>query len=228
MPIYDCTLRDYVLEKDHLTFEQKVIILQEVCSGLCFLHANRVIHRDLHVKNVLIRNQQKAEGIQVSISDLGMCRKLPKDMDVEDKSDYAMSFGENTLVMSQICPNEVEWDNKCGYRSDVYAFGFLMWQVMYGLHSSVTNDEDQDWHTWVMSQIRQIEQPPLDEKQPPLDEKHINFNAIMKECLDPEYDKRPTSKDLLKRLNGLTPERTFIRAALHTESPMKLPDCRTS
>ncbi|CAG8718649.1 9754_t:CDS:2 [Cetraspora pellucida] len=75
-------LRHY-LNHSNLDWEQKVNIARQVVWGLFFLHENEILHRDLHTKNVVIKNDESAEsskcGIRVIITDFGLSKVLPRD-----------------------------------------------------------------------------------------------------------------------------------------------------
>jgi hypothetical protein len=68
------------------------------------------------------------------ISDFGMSKLLQVDDGKESGFPVTVSFGTNTAMFGLICPEEVENNEKCGFGSDVYALGVLMWEVMYGLN----------------------------------------------------------------------------------------------
>jgi serine/threonine protein kinase/Ran GTPase-activating protein (RanGAP) involved in mRNA processing and transport len=198
MPRFECTLRNHIKEKKGLSFQEKIFLLQQVCFGLCTLHEKRIIHRDLHSNNVLIRGRRTLQ-VEAAISDLGMCVQLPETQD-ESKAEHQVSFGTDT-ELGRITPQEVENNEKCVLRSDIYAFGFLMWEVMYEINRGIERvDITTPWKQFLKVQMEEIE------KETPFDENQVKFNAIMWECLQDEYTERPTSTRLKIMLQDLAPE----------------------
>jgi hypothetical protein len=90
----------------------------DVAKGLCFLHANNVIHRDLKSKNVLL-----AENYVAKIGDL--------------ESAVAMAGGSSSLktieagmagTLHYAAP-EVLLNGKCTSRIDIWSFGVVLWEM---------------------------------------------------------------------------------------------------
>jgi len=59
-------------KKELVDLRMKLSILQDVSMGLCYLHAQKIIHRDLTPNNVLLG----ADGCKAKITDLGMAKAM--------------------------------------------------------------------------------------------------------------------------------------------------------
>jgi hypothetical protein len=90
----------------------------DIARGLCFLHANKVIHRDLKSKNVLL-----TENYVAKIGDL--------------ESAVAMAGGSSSLktieagmvgTLHYAAP-EVLLNGKCTSRIDIWSFGVVLWEM---------------------------------------------------------------------------------------------------
>jgi hypothetical protein len=89
-----------------------------IARGLCFLHANNVIHRDLKSKNVLL-----TENYVAKIGDL--------------ESAVAMAGGSGSLKIidveaagtMQYAAPEVLLNGKCTSRIDIWSFGVVLWEI---------------------------------------------------------------------------------------------------
>ncbi len=80
------SLNFYVKSND--VFESSLIRFgTEVASGMCYLSAKGLVHRDLATRNVLLNSELKAK-----ISDFGMSR------DTSDSNNYYRSKGGNLPV----------------------------------------------------------------------------------------------------------------------------------
>ena len=87
--------------------ERNENILEEIISGLCYLHENNIIHFDLKPENILL-----TEKNQVKIADFGYSRYVLSSI-------YKSHYYEPSLY---ICKNDVEYTTKI----DVYSFGIIL------------------------------------------------------------------------------------------------------
>ncbi|MGH0169957.1 UNVERIFIED_CONTAM: hypothetical protein FKN15_014692 [Acipenser sinensis] len=71
------TLQEYVEQKD---FDRRgldpVSLLQQMMSGLAYLHSLNIVHRDLKPHNILISMPSAHGRVKAMISDFGLCKKL--------------------------------------------------------------------------------------------------------------------------------------------------------
>ncbi|CAG8478603.1 147_t:CDS:2, partial [Cetraspora pellucida] len=73
-------LRCYLGENRLLEWKQKIDIARQVVRGLYFLHEIGILHRDLHTKNVVVKNDKRFEhDIRILITDFGLSKVLPRN-----------------------------------------------------------------------------------------------------------------------------------------------------
>jgi serine/threonine protein kinase len=159
---------------------QLINMCTQVCEGMAYLEANNYIHRDLAARNCLV-----GEGHVVKVADFGLARL------VADSNEYTSSSG--TKFPIKWAPPEVLWFTKFSSKSDIWAFGVLMWEVMtcgqmpYGRCSNAQ----------VVEMIRngeRLQRPRLCTTE--------SF-AVMESCWSESPDKRPTFAQLNHRLRML-------------------------
>jgi serine/threonine protein kinase len=122
LKLKDCSLRKH-LDKNYnsLTFKDKLDIITKICLGLDCIHNHNIIHRDLHLGNILYSKIDRRK-FDISISDFGFCKPAFETSEVKNKL-----FG----VMPYMAP-EV-WVGK-GYtkKSDIYSFGVIINEIISG------------------------------------------------------------------------------------------------
>ncbi|CAB4433024.1 unnamed protein product [Rhizophagus irregularis] len=125
------SLRSYLNENyDKLSWDTKINDLYCIAFGLYNIHKNGLIHRDLHIGNVL------KFPYYSSITDMGLCKP----------ADYkASEIGSNKIygVLPYIAPEVLRGQNYTK-ASDIYSFGIIMYEVISGLppYHDVSHDEN--------------------------------------------------------------------------------------
>ncbi|RIA87963.1 kinase-like domain-containing protein [Glomus cerebriforme] len=135
------TLRNYLNKSyDMLNWEDKIGNLLNIAVGLNEIHMNELIHRDLHIGNIL-HNKHYA-----CISDMGLCipAAIHRDSHIGNKHYTCISERlckpaalENTKknfygVLPYVAPEILQSQNYTK-AADIYSFGIIMYEVISGL-----------------------------------------------------------------------------------------------
>ncbi|KAJ3654313.1 hypothetical protein Zmor_013508 [Zophobas morio] len=160
----------------------------QICDGMQYLEANRLIHRDLAARNILVFSKSK-----VKISDFGLSRALGQGKDY-----YQTNFNVNLKLPIAWCAPECISYLRFTTSSDVWAFGVTLWEMFsYGF---------QPWAALTGQQILEaIDEPNFQRlEQPdccPLD--HYN---LMLDCWRHEAAARPRFAEIGPILADCRPE----------------------
>lgn len=119
-----------LLSKENMADDELYKFIDQISSGMAYLHEKDVIHRDLACRNVLISKHGVAK-----VSDFGMSR-IGSDIYVS----------ENTKQFPiRWCAPETIQNRKYSQKTDIYSFGVVMWEVLTrGGHPYANIDKNVD------------------------------------------------------------------------------------
>jgi len=95
-------------------------IALDIVRGLCFLHANNVIHRDLKSKNVLLT----ADWATAKIADVGAAA-------IHSKGYLTASAGQVLGTLAWAAP-ELLLGQKITPKADIFSCGVVLWEIVTG------------------------------------------------------------------------------------------------
>ncbi|XP_061033806.1 cytoplasmic tyrosine-protein kinase BMX [Eubalaena glacialis] len=151
----------------------------DVCEGMAFLESHQFIHRDLAARNCLVDSD-----LSVKISDFGMTRYVLDDQ-------YVSSVGTKFPV--KWSAPEVFHYFKYSSKSDVWAFGILMWEV-FSLGKQPYDLYDNSQVVVKVSQGHRLYRPQLASD---------TVYQVMYRCWHELPEKRPTFQQLLSSIEPL-------------------------
>uniref|UniRef100_F7EVC5 Protein tyrosine kinase 7 (inactive) n=1 Tax=Callithrix jacchus TaxID=9483 RepID=F7EVC5_CALJA len=120
--------KDEKLKSQPLSTKQKVALCTQVALGMEHLSNNRFVHKDLAARNCLVSAQR-----QVKVSALGLSK------DVYNSEYY--HFRQAWVPLRWMSPEAI-LEGDFSTKSDVWAFGVLMWEVF--THGEMPHDGQAD------------------------------------------------------------------------------------
>jgi len=111
-------LKQAIIDKRLRTIDQKLEVMEQICDGLAFAHANEIVHRDLKPANIRVL----ADG-QVKIMDFGLARLAGSDMT------------RTGLVMGTpyyMSPEQMRGEH-VDARSDIFSLGCVFYELLTGV-----------------------------------------------------------------------------------------------
>ncbi|KAH6758692.1 Protein kinase superfamily protein [Perilla frutescens var. frutescens] len=186
-------------QKSRLTWHLRMKIALDVARGLEYLHERcnpPVIHRDLKSSNILLDSNLNAK-----LSDFGLAISGGNS----NKANIKLSG-----TLGYVAP-EYLLDGKLTDKSDVYAFGVVLLELLMGRRpvERVAESQCQSIVTWAMPQLTDrmklpnIVDPAIKNT---MDLKHLyQVAAIAVLCVQPEPSYRPLITDVLHSFIPLVP-----------------------
>ena len=115
------TLRDLIREKGNLSPRQALEVLEPVLAALGAAHAAGIVHRDVKPENVLLSDDGR-----IKVADFGLARA------VTGNTHHTTASGVLMGTVAYLSPEQVE-RGVADPRSDVYAAGILLYEMLTGL-----------------------------------------------------------------------------------------------
>ncbi|XP_034934100.1 leukocyte tyrosine kinase receptor isoform X2 [Chelonus insularis] len=187
----------------NLSMRDLIVCAHDVAKGCKYMEDARFIHRDIAARNCLLTC--KGPGRVVKIADFGMARDIYR-------SDYYRKGGKAMLPIKWM-PPESFLDGIFSTKTDVWAFGVLLWEIMsfgYMPYTGCANRE-------VMSMVTtggRLEKPagcpdPI--------------YGIMTRCWHPRPEDRPSFATIVERLGYCLQDPDVINHPMPNYD--LLPDC---
>lgn len=189
---------DSLLEAGNLTFPQRLEIALLMVKGISQLHAVGIIHRDLNTTNFLFKYKLDANGkpteeiANVKVTDFGLSTII---------TGTKRSHTENSIPIF-FPPEWVNDDAQFNPASDVYHFGVLLYQLVFGIPREPLCDlfPNFDKHKELMA-IKQkpAEWPHMKEWE----SEDTSLKDLIVDMLSPNPDARPTKQKAIAVLEEL-------------------------
>jgi serine/threonine-protein kinase len=119
------SLSDMIGMRGALNWQRVVPLFVQAAEALVYAHRKGVLHRDLKPSNVFVSDQDGVE--QVKILDFGLAKFVGEDHPNESLTATGTAIGTPAYMSPEQCRG-LPLDG----RSDIYSFGYLMYEVLTG------------------------------------------------------------------------------------------------
>ncbi|XP_071719550.1 uncharacterized protein [Rutidosis leptorrhynchoides] len=185
---------DMHLEDKDLTWTKRLKICIDIASGLSYLHGGAltnevVIHRDIKSANILLNGDWKAK-----ISDFGLSVITTLNQEVVSNLVGTQGYVDPLYEVTGFCTE----------KSDIYSFGVVLFEILYGKLLSPTRDYNHKRVTGILNRIhaeRIVDSIVFEEIKEKIDPRSLStFQMIVRACLHDDRKQRPTAKEVLQQL----------------------------
>ncbi|RIB11098.1 kinase-like domain-containing protein, partial [Gigaspora rosea] len=158
-----------------LQWVDKLRIAKEIALGLVFLHKHDIIHRDLHIKNILVHEDR------MLIADFGL-----SIYDTENFIDYGI-YGMPAFIDPQALK---ESSYKFSKKSDIYGLGVIYWEISSGHRPFKT-----------MTDFEVIFIVQQGNRETPIKNTPLRFVKLYELCWDENPEIRPEANTIREELD---------------------------
>ncbi|GGU12274.1 Stk1 family PASTA domain-containing Ser/Thr kinase [Nocardioides albus] len=118
------TLRDTIASQAPLGAAKALAYVEPILSAMTAAHAVGIVHRDIKPENVLITTGPGSISQRVKVADFGLARVMTNNSN-------DATTGNLVGTVSYLAP-ELVTESKSGPRSDVYAVGVVLYELLTG------------------------------------------------------------------------------------------------
>ena len=166
-------LRTYLSSEKSISFFQQVKWMIDIANGMIYLELQRIIHKDLATRNVLL-----GENLEAKVADFGLSRIL------NENGDFITSIRKVGPV-KWMAPESV-WESKYSFKSDVWSFGVTCREILTRESPVYSCDR--------------FKPPQFREKMTFPDFSPTDLSDLIMSCFGDTPDDRPTFKEILQKL----------------------------
>lgn len=190
-----------------LGVHEKHLVLEHVARALCYLHQNGVVHRDVKLDNVLVRDSFFADPTRpdgVKVVDLGIAAVPGTDQQLTQEGTVVGTIPY--LAPELLDPATFEGEQSSP-RVDVFAFGVMGWLLLADRHPTglPANSNAVDY-------TRSYRKGTAPSAGFPQGEVDGEWRAILTRCLALTPSERlPTASAVLEAITGTLPDSVVVR-----------------
>ena len=164
------------LRQGPLPRKEAMRLATEIAEAVDFAHTRGIVHRDLKPSNVMIA----ADG-HVKVMDFGVAKYIEARGDDARMTMTATAAGVISGTMVYMSPEQLR-GLPVDARSDVFAFGLLLYEMTSGAHPFLRSSPIS-----TVDAILNAAPPPLDEQRPSVPP---GLDHIISRCLEKDRDRR--------------------------------------
>jgi len=168
----------------------RVDIALQIATALLYLHSQKVLHRDLKSLNVLL-DGETCKSARAKICDFGLSTK--------SKSGFGTTLKTQGVGSPLWMAPEVTRGEEYTFSADVYSFGILLWEIVFGKVPYQEHSHSGNVH--IRASIEETFRPLVDLKCALVSEPRVI--CLMQKCWSHTPQHRPLLEDVVKELRAI-------------------------
>lgn len=166
----------------------------QLAHALAYAHDRELLHRDVKPANVLLSHDGSPRLADFNISFSGQLTGATP----------AAYFGGSLSYMSpeqlEACnPKHERQPDELDRRSDIYSLGVVLWELLHGQRPYRDELAASGWSDTLAAMAARRRQGPPEASDSPADECWAQLEAVLRKCMAPNPDDRPSDGETLER-----------------------------
>ena len=121
-----------ILKQSVCTPVQMLHLLKQIAAGLDYIHSNGIVHGSLKPSNILLRAEQSQPRVLIANVGLTQILEMRGIGEVSHSHPHLFSVSGTLLTNPAYLAPEVVQGAPCDVRSDMYALGILIYEMLCG------------------------------------------------------------------------------------------------
>jgi serine/threonine protein kinase len=178
-------LKTYLAARQQQDIQEVKGIMIQILQAMKYLHHKKLIHSNLRLSNIEISDIYK----RIKLVDLGVLQ--PSDMGLRAQGPFISK-------MRYISPEE--FDGKISFKSDVWAFGCILFELITGLEPFSGIEEEAELCNILLMKRRSPLEYALEHKIFACRSifKYPSIMSLLKGCFQLDYNARPSFSQISK------------------------------
>ncbi len=137
------TLADWLAKGRLRNSRDALSIAIQVCNGMEYTHAKKIIHRDIKPQNILLTKNGLAK-----ITDFGILRLIDADVAADRSPAERTSLDADSTIgfrgtLNYASPEQLRNSHQVDLRTDIFSFGLCLWLIFCGKRPYHHNSEEE-------------------------------------------------------------------------------------
>eukprot|EP01117_Protostelium_nocturnum_P017086 TRINITY_DN6892_c0_g1_i2.p1 TRINITY_DN6892_c0_g1~~TRINITY_DN6892_c0_g1_i2.p1 ORF type:complete len:1242 (-),score=332.82 TRINITY_DN6892_c0_g1_i2:42-3767(-) len=178
-------LSDFLSNKEFVKSHLALLSIgRDVASAMNYLENQGIVHGMIQAKSVFLRREE--DGYIAKLSNFGVASRLKEKEPIRD---FPVRWSSPELIETK----------KPTFKSDVYAFGVFLYELLEEGKVPFSNNKD--------GQVRKIVRRGTFNQSLQFTFKSEPIQKLVNECVDKEEDKRPSALTIFRYLSSVIPEK---------------------